>query len=175
MTSPDWQLRNVPAHLRERYLAEGHWNDRTLGELLAEGLAAHPDQAMNVHSRIRPSRGTYADVEAEALLAAGAQRVAALEQKNLALETLRKLLNDEIRITERTNLVQSRKFREALEAAMLNYTNRAITTAEMITQLRTWRKSVAGNRSAFAEPRFQGGTVRTNPNTYARARESGVE
>ena len=46
-------------------------------------------------------------------------RVAALEQKNLALETLRKLLNDQIRITERTNIVQSRKFREALEDAMV--------------------------------------------------------
>jgi type I restriction enzyme R subunit len=62
-------------------------------------------------------------------------RVAALEQKNLALETLRKLLNDQIRITERTNLVQSRKFRVALEDAMLRYTNKAITTAEMITRL----------------------------------------
>ena len=62
-------------------------------------------------------------------------RVAALEQKNLALETLRKLLNDQIRITERTNIVQSRKFREALEFAMLSYTNKAITTAEMITRL----------------------------------------
>jgi len=62
-------------------------------------------------------------------------RVATLEQKNLALETLRKLLNDQIRITERTNIVQSRKFREALENAMLRYTNKAITTAEMITRL----------------------------------------
>jgi type I restriction enzyme, R subunit len=62
-------------------------------------------------------------------------RVAALEQKNLALATLRKLLNDQIRITERTNLVQSRKFREALEEAMLRYTNKAITTAEMIARL----------------------------------------
>lgn len=62
-------------------------------------------------------------------------RVAALEQKNLALETLRKLLTDQIRSTEKTNLVQSRKFREALEDAMLRYTNKAITTAEMITRL----------------------------------------
>ena len=61
--------------------------------------------------------------------------MAALEQKNLALETLRKLLNDQIRITERTNIVQSRRFREALEDAMLSYTNKAITTAEMITRL----------------------------------------
>ena len=63
------------------------------------------------------------------------QRVAALEQKNLALETLRKLLTDQIRATERTNIVQSRKFREALEDAMLRYTNKAITTAEMIVRL----------------------------------------
>jgi type I restriction enzyme, R subunit len=62
-------------------------------------------------------------------------RVAALEQKNLALETLRKLLSDQIRITERTNLVQSKKLREALEDAMLRYTNKAITTAEMIARL----------------------------------------
>ncbi|WNC95551.1 type I restriction endonuclease subunit R (plasmid) [Paraburkholderia sp. FT54] len=63
------------------------------------------------------------------------QRVAALEQKNLALETLRKLLADQIRVTERTNIVQSKKFREALEDAMLRYTNKAITTAEMISRL----------------------------------------
>ncbi|MCK4873613.1 MAG: type I restriction endonuclease subunit R [Phycisphaerales bacterium] len=62
-------------------------------------------------------------------------RVAALEQRNLALETLRKLLTDQIRVTERTNIVQSKKFREALEDAMLRYTNKAITTAEMITHL----------------------------------------
>jgi type I restriction enzyme, R subunit len=62
-------------------------------------------------------------------------RVAALEQKNLALETLRKLLSDQIRITERTNLVQSKKLREALEDAMLRYTNKAISTAEMISRL----------------------------------------
>lgn len=63
------------------------------------------------------------------------QRVAALEQKNLALETLRKLLNDQIKATERTNIIQSKKFREALEDAMIRYTNKAITTAEMITRL----------------------------------------
>ncbi|EGV19987.1 DUF3387 domain-containing protein [Thiocapsa marina] len=63
------------------------------------------------------------------------ERVAALEQKNLALETLRKLLNDRIRSTERSNLVRSLKFREALEDALLRYTNKAITTAEMIARL----------------------------------------
>ncbi|QDV75382.1 type I restriction endonuclease subunit R [Botrimarina mediterranea] len=63
------------------------------------------------------------------------KRISALEQKNLALETLKKLLADEIRTTERTNLVRSRQFREALEDAITKYTNRAIDTAEMIAKL----------------------------------------
>ena len=63
------------------------------------------------------------------------QRVSALEHKNLALETLRKLLTDQIKISERTNLVQAQMFREALEKALLGYTNKQITTAEMIAQL----------------------------------------
>lgn len=63
------------------------------------------------------------------------QRVSALEQKNLALATLRKLLNDEIRSSERKNLVQSQRFREELEKAMLLYTNKQISTAEMISRL----------------------------------------
>ena len=62
-------------------------------------------------------------------------RVAAMEQKNLALESLRKLLADQIKLSERRNLVQSRRFREALEDAMLRYTNKQITTAEMIAKL----------------------------------------
>jgi type I restriction enzyme R subunit len=63
------------------------------------------------------------------------QRVSALEQKNLALETLRKLLNDQVRIIERKNLIVSKKFREALEDAMVRYTNKQISTAEMISKL----------------------------------------
>ncbi len=84
-------------------------------------------------------------------------RVAALEQKNLALETLRKLLNDQIRITERTNIVQSRKFREALEDAMLRYTNRAITTAEMISQLIDLAKSLRDAQRHGEELGLSGG------------------
>ncbi len=63
------------------------------------------------------------------------ERVSALEQRNLALETLRKLLNDQIKISERTNLVQAQQFREALEKAMLGYTNKQISTAQMIAEL----------------------------------------
>ena len=62
-------------------------------------------------------------------------RLAALPQKNLALETLRKLLNDQIVSRERVNIVQSRDFRTSLEAVLTRYTNRAISTAQVIEEL----------------------------------------
>lgn len=62
-------------------------------------------------------------------------RIAALPQKNLALETLKKLLNDQIRNRERVNIVQSRSFRESLESVLARYSNRAISTAQVIEEL----------------------------------------
>ena len=62
-------------------------------------------------------------------------QLASLPHKNLAMETLRKLLSDEIRSRERVNLVQSRTFRESLESVLARYTNRAITTAQVIEEL----------------------------------------
>ena len=63
------------------------------------------------------------------------ERLAALPHRNLALETLRKLLNDQIRSRERVNIVQSRGFRESLEATLTRYTNRALTTAQVLEEL----------------------------------------
>ena len=33
----DWHLRTVPADLVERYRADGSWDGRTLGSIVAEG------------------------------------------------------------------------------------------------------------------------------------------
>ncbi|ATB47525.1 type I restriction endonuclease subunit R [Corallococcus macrosporus] len=61
--------------------------------------------------------------------------VRGLPQRNLALELLRKLLNDELKKRSRTNLVQSRNFSEMLERAVRSYRNRAIETAQVIEEL----------------------------------------
>ena len=58
-----------------------------------------------------------------------------LPQKNLALETLRKLLNDEIKLREQRNVVESRQFSEMLDRALLGYQNRSIEAAEVINEL----------------------------------------
>lgn len=58
-----------------------------------------------------------------------------MPHRNLALEVIRKLLNDAIISRERVNIVQSRTFREALDLALIQYNNRAITTAQVIEEL----------------------------------------
>ncbi|MGI8721907.1 MAG: type I restriction endonuclease subunit R, partial [Geodermatophilaceae bacterium] len=61
--------------------------------------------------------------------------LAAKDKPNLQMGLLRRLLNDQIRTVRRTNLVQARKFSEQLDAAINRYTNRALTTAEIIAEL----------------------------------------
>jgi len=61
--------------------------------------------------------------------------VRGLPQRNLAVELLRKLLNDELKRRSRTNLVQSRTFSEMLERALRAYRNRAMETAQVIEEL----------------------------------------
>ncbi len=65
-----------------------------------------------------------------------------MPQKNLALELLRKLLNDEIKIRAKKNLVQSRSFAEMLERTIRMYQNRAIETAQVIAALITLAKDL---------------------------------
>jgi len=61
--------------------------------------------------------------------------VAGMPHKNLAVEVLQKLLRDEIRVRERTFLVQSRSFRQRLEEAVRRYQNRALEAVEVIEEL----------------------------------------
>ncbi|WP_375593389.1 type I restriction endonuclease subunit R [Algihabitans albus] len=80
-------------------------------------------------------------------------KLAALPQKNLALETLKKLLSDQIRTRERVNIVQSRTFRESLESVLVRYSNRAISTAQVIEELIGLAKTIT---AAIAEGRDSG-------------------
>src|SRR3984885_1729713 len=61
--------------------------------------------------------------------------VSHLPQKNLAVELLRKLLNDEIKTRSRRNVVKSRLFSALLESSILKYQNRAIQAAQVIEEL----------------------------------------
>lgn len=58
-----------------------------------------------------------------------------MPQKNLAVELLRKLLNDELKLRQKKFLIQSRSFAEMLEQSVLKYQNRAIEAAAVIQEL----------------------------------------
>ena len=60
--------------LRRRYLAEGWWDDRSLGEMVADGLGRMGDVEFRVHSKVRPWSGTFAEVDRSARALAGALR-----------------------------------------------------------------------------------------------------
>ncbi|AXA96287.1 type I restriction endonuclease subunit R [Microbacterium sp. PM5] len=102
--------------------------DTALGQLLNEAVAA--DQVIDVYK--------LAGVETPELSILSDEFLDSLAQKekpNLQMGLLRRLLNDQIRTVQRTNLVQARKFSELLDEAINRYTNRSLTTAEIIAEL----------------------------------------
>ncbi|RWK11867.1 type I restriction endonuclease subunit R [Mesorhizobium sp.] len=65
-----------------------------------------------------------------------------MEKKNLALETLKKLLNGEISSRSRSNLVETKSFSRRLEEAVARYHANAISTVEMIQELIALAKDI---------------------------------
>lgn len=57
------------------------------------------------------------------------------EHKNIALEVLKKLLNEEIKVRERLNVVQGRSLMEMLQNSIKRYQNKIITAAELMDEL----------------------------------------
>jgi len=58
-----------------------------------------------------------------------------IKHKNIAVELLEKLLNDEVKSKFRTNVVKQRKFSDLLSNALTKYQNRSIEAAQVIAEL----------------------------------------
>lgn len=65
-----------------------------------------------------------------------------MKHKNIALEVLRKLLNDEIKARAKKNLVKSKSLMEMLEIAIKKYHNKILTAAEVIEELIKLSKNI---------------------------------
>jgi type I restriction enzyme R subunit len=68
--------------------------------------------------------------------------VRGMPQKNLAVELLRKLLEGEIKVRRRKNVVQARSFAEMLEQAIRRYQNRAVEAVQVIEELIALAKEI---------------------------------
>ncbi len=102
--------------------------DTALGQLLNEAVTA--DQVVDVYKLagiVTPEISILSDEFLDSL--------ADKDKPNLQMGLLRRLLNDQIRTVQRTNIVQGRKYSEMLDEAVNRYTNRSLTTAEIIAEL----------------------------------------
>ena len=118
--------------------------ETALRQLLNEAVLA--DQVVDVYR--------LAGVETPELSILGDEFLDSLVEKdkpNLQMGMLRRLLNDQIRTVQRTNVVQGRKYSEMLDEAVNRYTNRSLTTAEIIAELVKLAKQMRDARKRHEE------------------------
>ena len=73
------------------------------------------------------------------------------EHKNIALETLKKLLNDEIKVREQHSFIQGKKLMDMLNNAIKGYQNKVLTAAEVIEELIKLAKEIKESDSLANE------------------------
>ena len=122
-----------------------------------------PDE-MDSAIRQLVSRAVYSTEVVDIFAAAGLEKpdisilsdeflaeVQRLPQRNLALELLKKLINDEIKTRLKKNVVQARSFAEMLEQAVRKYQNRALEAAQVIDELIQLAKDIRKAQSRGQE------------------------
>jgi type I restriction enzyme, R subunit len=102
--------------------------DAAIRQLVSRAVAS--DQVVDIFAAAGLKKPDISILSDDFLL-----EVRALPQRNLAVELLRKLLNDEIKARARKNVVEARSFAEMLEEAVRKYQNRAIEAAQIIEEL----------------------------------------
>jgi len=103
--------------------------DQAIRQILSRAVAAS-DQVIDIFAAAGLKKPEISIMSDEFLA-----DVKGMPQKNLAIELLRKLLNDELKMRMRKNLVQSRSFTELLERTIRSYQNRTLESAEVIAEL----------------------------------------
>jgi type I restriction enzyme R subunit len=103
--------------------------DQAIRQILSRAVAAS-DQVIDIFAAAGLKKPEISILSEEFLA-----DVRGMPQKNLAIELLRKLLNDELKLRMKKNLVQSRSFTELLERTIRSYQNRTLESAEVITEL----------------------------------------
>jgi len=75
------------------------------------------------------------------------EEISKMQERNLAVEILKKLLAEQISLYRRSNLVKSEKFSEMLSRAMKAYINGMISNEEVISELMKMAKEMAAAKA----------------------------
>lgn len=106
----------------------GHNLDTVLEQMLNDAVTA--DQVIDVFQFAGMGSPEISLLSDELL-----DSIAHSNTPNLQLGLLQRLLKDQIRTITRKNIVKGRKYSELLSDALMKYTNRSLTTAEIISEL----------------------------------------
>lgn len=104
--------------------------DYAIRQLVAKAVITADEAVIDVFSAAGMEKPDVSILSDEFL-----EEVRHLPQQNVASELLRKLLQDELKVRRKRNIVQSRQFSELLQRALNAYHNRAITTQEIIEEM----------------------------------------
>src|SRR3989339_795890 len=102
--------------------------ETAIKQIIDEALSS--DQVIDIFDAAGIKKPEISILSEEFLL-----EIKGMKHQNLALELLKKILNDEIRSRSRTNLVRSKALLEMLETAIKKYQNNLLSTAEIIQEL----------------------------------------
>ncbi len=72
------------------------------------------------------------------------EEIKGLKYKNVALEIIKKLLNDKIRSISRRNVIKARSFADLLEKTIKKYQNQTVEAAQIISELIDLAKEIQG-------------------------------
>ena len=71
------------------------------------------------------------------------EEISKMPEKNLAVELLKKLIGEQVRVYQRTNLVKSKQFSEMLDGIVKKYLNGMLTNEQVIEELMKMAKDIA--------------------------------
>lgn len=77
--------------------------------------------------------------------------VAAMKEKNVAVEALKRLVKERVRAYQRTSVVKARKFSELLQSTLNAYLNGVLSNAEVIEELVKMAKDMMADRDEAAK------------------------
>ncbi len=109
--------------------------DAAVRQIVSKAIAS--EQVIDIFASVGLNKPNIAILSDEFL-----EEVRGLPYRNVALETLQKLINEAIKISSRKNLILARSFREMLENTIKRYQNRAIETAQVINELISLAKAI---------------------------------
>ena len=91
------------------------------------------------------------DVEISLFDEAFLAEVANMKEKNVAVESLKRLIKERVRAYQRTSVVKAQKFSDMLQATLNSYLNGMLTNAEVIEELVKMAKDMMRDRTDAEE------------------------